>query len=278
MNSCQSTRRPPRSRRLPFSKPPATAPGSPAPLDSKHATIPTSRILPPSPASLNGPNQLDFLLENTDLPSLVNYLAVNVVDSIFNPQKNYYVHQNRFDEWMIIPWDRDFSYGHRWLGSGDPRGSAGPTTFLVTDERYEWGGSNNDFKGGYNRLFDAIFDNPETSEMFYRRLRTTMDTVLAPGALETRIEELRTLMKQDADLDRAAWGFTTNGSYRRFPQESFDASSRPNQNQLPPRAPHLFRNRWRHSIKRNSSRYPTITTSHQLRPNHHQPALRRSGR
>ena len=173
-------------------------------------------------SALNGPNQLDFLLENTDLPSLVNYLAVNVVDSIFNPQKNYYIHQNRFGEWMILPWDRDFSYGHRWLGSGDPRGPAGPTTFLVTDERYEWGGSNNDFKGGYNRLYDAIFDNAETSEMFYRRLRTTMDTVLAPGHLESRIEELRSLMKQEADLDRATWGFTNNGSYRRFPRESFD--------------------------------------------------------
>ncbi|MGC6566173.1 MAG: lamin tail domain-containing protein, partial [Akkermansiaceae bacterium] len=187
-------------------------------------------------SALNGPNQLEFLLENTDLPSLVNYLAVNVVDSIFNPQKNYYVHQNRFGEWMILPWDRDFSYGHRWLGGGDPRGPGGPTTFLVTDERYEWGGSNNDYKGGYNRLFDAIFDNPLTSEMFYRRLRSTMDTVLAPGVLETRIEELRLLMIQEADLDRAAWGFTNNSSYRRFPQESFDdALDRIKTNYLPAR-------------------------------------------
>lgn len=175
-------------------------------------------------SALNGVNQLDFLLENTDLPSLVNYLAVNVVDSIFNPQKNYYLHQNRFGEWMIIPWDRDFSYGHRWLGSGDPRGPAGPTGFLVTNERYEWGGSNHDFKGGYNRLFDAIFDNATTSEMFYRRLRSSMDTILAPGILENRIEEYRILMKQEADLDRSVWGFTNNGNYRRFPRESFDTA------------------------------------------------------
>ena len=174
--------------------------------------------------ALNSPDQLDFLFENTDIPSLVNYLAVNVIDSIFNPQKNYYVHQNRFGEWMILPWDRDFSYGHRWLGGGDPRGPSGPINFLVTDERYEWGGSNNDLKGGYNRLFDAIFDHPETSEIFYRRLRTMMDTILSPGTLESRIEELRTLMKQEADLDRATWGFTRNNPYRNFPQESFDAA------------------------------------------------------
>jgi hypothetical protein len=173
-------------------------------------------------AALNGPAQLDFLLENTDLPSLVNYLATNVIDSIYNPQKNYYLHQNRFGEWLILPWDRDFSYGHRWLGSGDPRGPAGPTNFLVTNERYEWGGSNHDFKGGYNRLFHAIFEHPMTGGMFYRRLRTTIDTILAPGLLESRIEEFRFLMKQDADLDRAKWGFTNNGNYRRFPQESFD--------------------------------------------------------
>lgn len=194
-------------------------------------------------SSLNSPDQLDFLLEHTDLPSLVNYLAVNVVDSIFNPQKNYYLHQNRFGEWMIIPWDRDFSYGHRWLGLGDPRGPAGPTNFLVTDERYEWGGSDDDFKGGYNRLFNAIFDHPFTSEMFYRRLRSAMDTVLAPGVLESRIEELRLLMKQEADLDRAAWGFTNNGNYRRFPQESFDAAlDRIKTNYLPARRTYLETN------------------------------------
>lgn len=173
-------------------------------------------------SALNAPGQLDFLLENTDLPSLVNYLAVNVIDSIFNPQKNYYIHQNRFGEWMVLPWDRDFSYGHRWLGSGDPRGSAGPATFLVTDERYEWGGSNHDDKGGYNRLFNAIFSHPKTSEMFYRRLRTTIDTVMAPGKLESRLEHYRTLMKPEADLDRFSWGFTNDSNYRRFPQEPFD--------------------------------------------------------
>ena len=150
---------------------------------------------------------LGFLLENVDLPSVVNYLAVNVIGSIYNPQKNYYMHRNRFGEWMMLPWDRDFSYGHRWLGSGDPRGAAGPSTFLVTDERYEWGGSNDDYKGGYNRLFDAIFDHPDTRAMFYRRLRCVMDQLLAPGVLESRIEELRVAMKLEADLDRAKWGF-----------------------------------------------------------------------
>jgi hypothetical protein len=175
-------------------------------------------------AALNSTNQLEVLLEQVDLPSVVNYLAVNVVDSIYNPQKNYYVHQNRFGEWMFLPWDRDFSYGHRWLGGGDPRGPAGPTRFLVTDERIEWGGSDDDFKGGYNRLFDAIYAHATTREMFYRRLRTIIDTVLAPNVLENRIDELRTVMKPEADLDRAAWGFTSNGSYSQFPQEPFDAA------------------------------------------------------
>lgn len=214
-------------------------------------------------ASLNSPNQLNFLLENVDLPSVVNYLAVNVVDSIFNPQKNYYIHKNRFGEWMFLPWDRDFSYGHRWLGGGDPRGSAGPTTFLVADERYEWGGSDHDFKGGYNRLFNAIFANPLTSEMFYRRLRSTIDTILAPGLLESRIEELRPLMKPEADLDRATWGFTTDGSYRRFPQESFDlALDRIKTTYLPQRRTFLENNGGtptRGTLPASHSAAPTIT-------------------
>lgn len=172
---------------------------------------------------LNGAsNQLDYLLENVDLPSCVNYLAVNVVDSIFNPQKNYYMHRNKFNEWMFTPWDRDFSLGHRWLGGNDPRGPAGPANLLITNERIEWGGSNNDGRNGYNRLFDAIYGNPQTSQMFYRRLRTAIDTLLASGATNARLEELRTLAKQEADLDRIEWGFSNDRNYRNFPQESFD--------------------------------------------------------
>lgn len=173
---------------------------------------------------LNGaPNQLDYLYENVDLASCVNYLAVNVVDSIFNPQKNYYMHRNKFNEWMFTPWDRDFSLGHRWLGSSDPRGPAGPVDRLLFDERIEWGGSDDDGRNGYNRLFNAIYDDPQTSQMFYRRLRTAIDTLLASGATNDRIEELRILVKQEADLDRDEWGFSNDRLYRNFPQERFDA-------------------------------------------------------
>jgi hypothetical protein len=68
--------------------------------------------------------------------------------------------------------------------------------------------------GNYNRMYDVIFDVPETLEMFRRRMRTMLDTfVLSPGSpansspVEQKILAWRDLIVPDAALDRAKWGF-----------------------------------------------------------------------
>jgi hypothetical protein len=163
------------------------------------------------------PARATYLFDQVDLPTLVSYLAANTLGAIYNPQKNYYLHRHRArGEWMVLPWDRDFAYGDIYLGAGDPRQPAGgPSTRLITDERVEHGASDDDFRGGYNRLFDAAFATPSVREMVYRRLRTLLDGPFSTGLHEAALDAMVPAMTPEAELDRAAWGFTA-GAYRAF--------------------------------------------------------------
>lgn len=67
--------------------------------------------------------------------------------------------------------------------------------------------------------------------MFYRRQRSVADQLLQPPGtptaelrLEARLARWQPLIRAEALLDRAKWGFTNDGSYRHFPQEDIDAA------------------------------------------------------
>ena len=69
-----------------------------------------------NPLSIRRQNAYDMV----DVPSLVNYLASNVI--ILNNDfghKNYYVYRdtNGTREWSVLPWDQDLSIGHTWTSS-----------------------------------------------------------------------------------------------------------------------------------------------------------------
>ncbi len=191
-------------------------------------------------------NRQTFLFDNVNLPAVVNYLAANALGSIYNPQKNYYVFRNtRKGEWQIIAWDRDFAYGDIWLGSGDTRYPAGgPCPNIIASERIEHGATNQDLRGGNNRLFEAMMATPLTRQMFYRRLRTLIDGHFATGNIESILDEWQPRMKPEADLDRAAWGFAPGpGGPYSFRADAFDtAVDRIRTQYLPPRRTYLLSN------------------------------------
>jgi hypothetical protein len=177
---------------------------------------------------------------------VVNYLAANVLGSIYNPQKNYYVFRNtKKGEWQVIPWDRDFAYGDIWLGSGDTRyPTGGPCPNIISDERIEHAATDQDRRGGYNRLFEAIMATPLTREMFYRRLRSLVDGHFASGNIEGILDAWQPRMKPEADLDRAAWGFAPGpGGPYSFRPDNFDtAVGRIRTEYLPGRRAYLLSN------------------------------------
>ncbi|MHC1763640.1 MAG: CotH kinase family protein [Verrucomicrobiia bacterium] len=160
--------------------------------------------------------RVTYAYDNIDLPQTISYFtALALVSSQDHGHKNFYVYRDtgRTGEWTIFPWDVDLSWGRNWIDAGG----------YFTDTLYQ-----NNVLNFYNlaqqnkpsnRLYNLIFNHPDFRQMYLRRLRTVMDTVLQPPGtsaaslkIEARIREMMDAMDpadiatSDANLDYERWG------------------------------------------------------------------------
>ena len=159
-----------------------------------------------------------YAYDNVNIPATINYLVLRQFNSDGDHgHKNYYLYRdtNKTGEWMPIVWDVDLSHGHQWNGNNGTGGYFNDT--LVTNNPLNRHSAN-------NRLYNLLLESPEFQQMFARRMRTVMDTILqAPGTtngvLETRMREIAASVdpnpanpspETDGDLDRAKWGVHVN--------------------------------------------------------------------
>lgn len=186
-----------------------------------------------------------YLLDNLDVPTMINYLAVNVVlhnnDQV---AKNYYLHRDTLgtERWRIQPWDMDLTFGR----NSDPYVLS--DNIMADDDapipELPWVSPSHPLFGDrdhqkwdefYNRITDAMHGEPMFRQMFYRRLRTLMDRLLAPGVYEQWIDELSAPLSEAerlADFER--WG--TYGDI----MTHADAVAQITDDYLPRRRTHLF--------------------------------------
>lgn len=145
----------------------------------------------PNPAAPNPPPgfiaaRKTWMFDNLDLANMVNYLSCRaIIGDSDDTRKNYYVYRDTNDtrEWHLLPWDKDGTFG------------------ISLDDTYY----NHPFKGDYARrkspganannqwsyLWEALYNEPATRDMYLRRLRTLMDKILQPssgGYLEGRAD------------------------------------------------------------------------------------------
>ena len=134
-------------------------------------------------ALLDGVNQdgqarTHYLFDHLDIPELVNYLAVTaVMHDVDCDRKNYFLYRdtNSTGECMMLPWDKDLTFGRNFDGH------------VLNDK--SWAG---DYPQSYpfslarNQIINALYDTPSIREMYLRRLRTVMDTYLQPPGTPTR--------------------------------------------------------------------------------------------
>jgi CotH kinase protein/Lamin Tail Domain len=161
--------------------------------------------------SLSGDARRRFLYDNVDVAEVVNFLAARVITGDVDCcHKNYYLYRDTgvTNEWQMWPWDVDLSFGRVWNSTETYWNEN-----LIPDTRL--------FVGQGNRLPDAIFDTPETRQMYLRRIRTLMDEFLKPPGtpqedlyFEPEIDALADVIAPDAALDAAKWGSDSwaNGS------------------------------------------------------------------
>ncbi len=162
--------------------------------------------------------RVTYAWDNLDLPQVAGYFATMALTSNQDlGHKNYYLfHDNDgTGEWAILPWDVDLSWGRNWVDSiGYFSDILYQTNVLNFYDPVQQGKPS-------NRLFDLFFSTPAFRQMYLRRLRTLMDTILMPPGtptsqlvLEPIIRRAEALMQptsitpSDAILDFAAWGPT----------------------------------------------------------------------
>ncbi len=178
-----------------------------------------------SSIKLSGTSLERYLLDNVDIPAVINHMACNVlIHDNDHVHKNYYLYRDSEGdlEWQFLPWDKDLTFGRNYTRTG---GVLNDTIWVTKDpqshplygdrqhQKIDW---------VYNRLIDACHRTPLVREMFLRRLRTLMDYQLqAPSTPKSllrynnRIAALQTLLGPDVALDQAKWGIPGWGN-RRF--------------------------------------------------------------
>jgi hypothetical protein len=172
--------------------------------------------------------------DNLDLPQTASYFAtMALVSSQDLGHKNYYLYHDNdgTGEWMILPWDLDLTFGRDWDSSFGSTNYFNDVMFTNNILNF-YPGATIQSKPA-NRLFDLFFASPDFQQMYLRRLRTLMDTLLMPSYsptnyIETQIRQSENLIDStniipsDAALDYAAWGPTwgnTNWSVMRVAAE-----------------------------------------------------------
>ena len=146
---------------------------------------------------LTGNAQRDYLLANADLPQMINYAAVTaIVEHVDSSSKNFYMSQDPVTgRWSILPWDLDHS-----LGNGCCQVNS---TFVTPAEPGD----------STSALMRALLVVPQWRDMYFRRLRTLVNDLLATGRMEAVYDATLGPAQSTAALDFAAWPYTNNPNY-----------------------------------------------------------------
>lgn len=147
-----------------------------------------------------------YLFDHLNVPEMVNFLAAKIITADTDCcHKNYYLYRDSdgTGEWQAMPWDVDLSFGRVWTCGSPCLNYFDPV--LYTNQSI--------FIGNGNTIFSRIYETPATRQMFLRRLRTLMDSLLQPPEIQSthdlyrfKILSLRDQIAPDAALDRAKWG------------------------------------------------------------------------
>ncbi|HEU5125134.1 MAG TPA: lamin tail domain-containing protein, partial [Verrucomicrobiae bacterium] len=166
------------------------------------------------------------LFDILDVPEVINYMAVarftHQNDDVWANMAVY--HDNDGDDlWRIMPYDQNLSFGAAYMNGDAYSGIQSTNDNLKSHPLYGSSQTIPSGSGNWNRLYDVIFQVPETREMFLRRLRTLMDefvkppgTVLADLPIEQKALEWRNLIAPETQLDRAWWGWPGKGGQCNF--------------------------------------------------------------
>jgi hypothetical protein len=157
------------------------------------------------------------LFDNFDMAEVISYIAMaRITGQNDDVWANMAIYRDTDGDglWRVIPYDLNLSFGQYFYEN--------PyfTTVVATDDyakSHPLYGSTvcQHYNRAYNSLYNAVIQVPETRAMLLRRERELMDQLLQPTAtpyadriIEAKIDEVAARIQQEADLDRAKWGWS----------------------------------------------------------------------
>lgn len=162
-------------------------------------------------------NQFDeFLEENFDVDSVINWFVVNTVTSNGDTyNKNYFLFlDNKTSKWSIIPWDYDLSFGR----NADPVYKF-PKNILNDNFQYYYPPN----LGSPNALKTKFFKNPKLYALYQQRLRRVMGLDVAEQGLGAyawfKPENFSELVAERKENVRTS---VFNGLYDKTSKRAFD--------------------------------------------------------
>ncbi|MFT5524358.1 MAG: hypothetical protein ACI9HK_002310, partial [Pirellulaceae bacterium] len=172
--------------------------------------------------SLSGTALTNYIFDNIDIPTILNYLAGTVlVHQNDHPHKNHYLYRdtNGTGEWFFIPWDNDLTFGSNWVGTSfadaiyaDDDMVPGRAANVQPSHPFIGAAGHREWNNHWNRLTDKLLSDDRFKEMYVRRLRTTADQILGTATtpiedrwLDNRLNEMEAINVADAQLDFNRW-------------------------------------------------------------------------
>ena len=157
--------------------------------------------------ALSGSAERDYMLASTDIPQLINYAAVTaIVEHHDSSSKNFYAAQDPVTgRWEVIPWDLDHTFGN---------GCCQVTSTFVTPAEPS---------DKTSEIMVALLAQPQWRDMYFRRLRTLVDDVLAPGRIEALYDARLGPAQPVIASDFAAWPYTGTTGYASARTSLFNA-------------------------------------------------------
>jgi len=166
------------------------------------------------------------LLDRLDLTEVISYMVAarftHQNDDVWAGMALY--HDNDGDDlWRILPYDQNLSWGAAYMDASVYAGIQATNDDVKSFPMYGSSQAIPSNGGGWNGMYDLIFQVPQTREMFRRSTRTMLDAYVKPpgtpagtSPAEQKILQWRTPLISDAAVDRAWWGWPGVGGQCNF--------------------------------------------------------------
>jgi hypothetical protein len=176
-----------------------------------------------------------YAYDHLDLPQLAGFFATTalVSDQDFS-DKNYYLYHDNdgTGEWSVFLWDVDLTWGRNWVMNYGSSNYLNDVLFQTNVLNFNPGPPIQYNRA--NRLVDLFVGSPDFRQMYLRRLRTLMDTVLMPTGTPSNQLVIEPIIRQyesilnppgispsDTALDYSAWGpFWGSTTLSQFPNDA----------------------------------------------------------